>query len=141
MSTRSNIAIKRKDGKVESIYCHWDGYLSYNGKILLEYYTELDKINQLIELGDISSLNKNVVPNGKNDNSVVVAYKRDRNETEVDKKIWNNIEEYFNNLDTIFIEYVYVYNEEESKWYYAETYRGNTLHLLTQQAIEEELNA
>ena len=115
--------------------------MSYNGKILLEYYTELDKINQLIELGDISSLNKNVVPNGKNDNSVVVAYKRDRNETEVDKKIWNNIEEYFNNLDTIFIEYVYVYNEEESKWYYAETYKGNTLHLLTQQAIEEELNA
>ena len=36
MSTRSNIAIKRKNGTVESIYCHWDGYLSYNGKILLK---------------------------------------------------------------------------------------------------------
>ena len=35
MSTRSSIGIKRKDGTIECIYCHSDGYLEYNGKLIL----------------------------------------------------------------------------------------------------------
>ena len=56
MATRSNIAMKTKEGKIVSVYCHWDGYVSNNGKILLENYTDVDKIEALVALGSISSL-------------------------------------------------------------------------------------
>ena len=56
MSTRSRIGIEFENGTVASIYCHWDGYPDNNGVILLEHYQDVEKIKQLIELGDISSL-------------------------------------------------------------------------------------
>jgi hypothetical protein len=56
MATRSNIAMKTQDGKIVSVYCHWDGYVANNGKILLENYTDIDKIEALVALGSISSL-------------------------------------------------------------------------------------
>ena len=62
MSTRSSIAIKRKDGTIESIYCHSDGYLEYNGALLNQYYKDPNKINNLINLGDISCLAMRVNP-------------------------------------------------------------------------------
>lgn len=61
MSTRSRIAFEH-DGKFESIYCHHDGYLSWVGKILQENYTEPSKVQALMELGDISSLGKLILP-------------------------------------------------------------------------------
>ena len=56
MATRSNIAMKTKEGKIVSVYCHWDGYVANNGKILLENYTDIDKIEALVALGSLSSL-------------------------------------------------------------------------------------
>jgi len=56
MATRSNIAMKTAEGKIVSVYCHWDGYVANNGKILLENYTDIDKIEALVALGSISSL-------------------------------------------------------------------------------------
>jgi hypothetical protein len=56
MGTRSTIAIENADGTVTGIYCHWDGYLSNNGRILQESYTDEAKVRELIALGDISSL-------------------------------------------------------------------------------------
>jgi len=56
MGTRSTIAIENADGTVTGIYCHWDGYLSHNGRILAENYTDEATVRELIALGDISSL-------------------------------------------------------------------------------------
>lgn len=56
MSTRSTISIKRADGKYRTIYCHHDGYLEYNGKILINNYKTADRVNALLYLGDLSSL-------------------------------------------------------------------------------------
>ena len=56
MSTRSRIAIQLKDGSVKSIYCHHDGDLDYVGMILFNYYKSYDKVLDLINLGNISSL-------------------------------------------------------------------------------------
>ena len=54
MGTRSRIAVMH--GEVyKSVYCHWDGYLEHNGKILQEYY-DSSKANNLVALGDVSSL-------------------------------------------------------------------------------------
>jgi hypothetical protein len=56
MGTRSTIALEFADGSVQQVYCHWDGYLDHNGRILQEHYSDPFKLRDLIDLGDISSL-------------------------------------------------------------------------------------
>jgi hypothetical protein len=56
MGTRSTIALEFADGTVEQVYCHWDGYLSNNGKILQAHYMDPFKVKQLLALGGFSSL-------------------------------------------------------------------------------------
>jgi len=89
MSTNSNIGIRYENGKIDSIYCHWDGYPEYNGRILNESYNKLEKVQELIELGDISSLRHHIAPVTDNPSNhtfdnphegVTVAYHRDRGE-------------------------------------------------------------
>ena len=46
-----------------NIYCHYDGYLDYNGKILLKYYNTYDKALNLIKRGSISNFERNGNPN------------------------------------------------------------------------------
>ncbi len=60
MATRSTIALEFADGTVEQIYCHWDGYLAHNGKILRDHYSNPFILRDLIDLGDISSLGPNI---------------------------------------------------------------------------------
>lgn len=100
MATRSRIAIESKEGRVKSIYAHWDGYPEHNGKILFEHYQDRDKLTKLIELGSISSL----APEVKTDQphsfdapveGVVVAYGRDRGEEDVEFKFHANAEDFF----------------------------------------------
>lgn len=117
MSTRSNIGIKRKNGNVEVVYCHNDGYLSYNGKMLLDNYQDLDKINSLIDLGDMSYL--------KEDIESTFFYGRDRGEEDTDKRIYDNLKDYLNKVDSLFIEYVYLFDEVKNKWEYTESYFDN----------------
>ena len=57
MGTRSMIAIQNPYNKtVRAVYCHWDGYLEHNGAILQKHYAASPKVNNLIALGDLSSL-------------------------------------------------------------------------------------
>ena len=56
MATRSTIALEFADGTIGQVYCHWDGYLAHNGKMLQEYYSNPFILRDVIDLGDISSL-------------------------------------------------------------------------------------
>ena len=58
MGTRSFIGVMHGD-VCKVVYCHWDGYLSHNGRILQEHYDSA-KANHLVALGDISSLKKDI---------------------------------------------------------------------------------
>ena len=85
MSTRSNIGVLNNDGKVTAIYCHWDGYVEYNGRILAEYYQEIERVKKLISGGDLSSLNKEIEPTAEHSfenpqDDVCVSYYRGRGE-------------------------------------------------------------
>jgi len=60
MATRSTIALEFADGTVQQVYCHWDGYLEHNGKILQEHYSNPFILRDLIDLGAISSLGPKV---------------------------------------------------------------------------------
>ena len=60
MGTRSTIALEFADGTVKQVYCHWDGYLSNNGRILQESYMDPFKDKELVERGAMSSLSADV---------------------------------------------------------------------------------
>ena len=44
MGTRSRIGIQLKDDSILSVYCHWDGYPSFNGRVLREFYNTPEKV-------------------------------------------------------------------------------------------------
>lgn len=120
MATRSNIGILNENGTFEVIYCHYDGYVAHNGKILLESYTKVSKIRKLIALGDISILAHNIGKKTDFDNrdgNQVIAYGRDRGEENVDARVYFSLDEYFEYVDDA-IEYVYVYNVSEKRWFF-----------------------
>jgi hypothetical protein len=58
MSTRSRIGMTMPDGTVQSVYCHHDGYLKHNGLILLECYSDPEKLQELLNLGALSGLGR-----------------------------------------------------------------------------------
>ena len=60
MATRSYIGKRLDDGKIQYVYCHFDGYPSHNGAILTEHYTTEDKIIDLLNLGHMSQLDSEV---------------------------------------------------------------------------------
>lgn len=60
MSTNSTISIQHKDGDIETVYCHWDGYLQHNGQVLYAMYDTPEKVQELINHGDMSSLDINI---------------------------------------------------------------------------------
>jgi hypothetical protein len=102
MATRSRIAIENQDGTVKSIYCHWDGYLSNNGKILFDHF-DREKLEKLIELGDISSLGTST--------ENTVAYCRDRGE-DFHSTGYSSVEDLFELGFESGVEYVYCLNRD-----------------------------
>jgi hypothetical protein len=56
MSTRSRIGLELADESILSVYCHWDGYPSFNGVKLVENFNTREKVSSLIDGGDISAL-------------------------------------------------------------------------------------
>lgn len=60
MATRSTIGVLNTDGSVTAVYCHWDGYPEHNGKILIENYVTEDKVRELVSMGGISSLGRQI---------------------------------------------------------------------------------
>ena len=81
MGTRSRIGVMHGD-KLKSVYCHWDGYLSNNGKILQNHYDSA-KANHLVSLGDLSSLGTTIGEKHDFDTRTdcCTFYGRDRDET------------------------------------------------------------
>lgn len=114
MATRSNIGIIGKtdeDGirSVRYIYCHFDGYPDGVGSTLKNHYTDIDKIEELIEGGDISSLEETLED--------TVFYRRDRGETGTDYELSYikaraelDVKQFKHN------EYLYLYDTEEAEW-------------------------
>lgn len=56
MSTHASITLEKMDGTKTSIYCHYDGYIEWAGIVLQRYYYTVEKIEELLELGDLSQL-------------------------------------------------------------------------------------
>ena len=86
MATRSNIAYKTPEGKIRSVYSHWDGYPEHNGELLRRFYDTQDKVEALVALGSISSLGQDIGDKVDFDDrsthseTGTIAYHRDRGE-------------------------------------------------------------
>ena len=118
MATRSTIGIINKDGSIKSIYCHWDGYVSYVGRILVQNFTR-DKADQLIELGNISSLGSEIGEEHNFDDppdDTCNFYGRDRKEPGNESNEHYNLNQFFRNRKCSGAEYCYVMDLDD-KWY------------------------
>lgn len=123
MGTRSAIAVKHGN-VVKAVYCHWDGYPDYNGRILNNYYQDSVKVNQLISLGDLSSLGANIGEQHSFDERAeylesglakqCTFYGRDRGEEGIEFKTYQNEKEFIENFD-MGQEYMYLY--DNGVWY------------------------
>lgn len=120
MGTRSTIAYYTPEKRIVAIYCHWDGYPSYNGKILQEHYQEARKLAQLIGLGDLSSLGAELGEKHGFDERIdaetladtrCTFYGRDRGEKDVDCKVFNDIPSWLDHYG--WSDYAYLWNGTE----------------------------
>lgn len=121
MSTRSFICAEQSDGSYKGIYCHWDGYLTHNGALLLDYYKDAKKVEDLLAVGDISSLAPNIAPDpvlgehsfdGEHQEGVVIAYGRDRGEKDTAAKTIT-----LEQAKESWCEYMYIFGRD-GKWRY-----------------------
>jgi hypothetical protein len=143
--------------KVKSVYCHWDGYLEHNGKILQEHYDSA-KANHLVALGDLSSLRKDIGekhPFSKFDlatqieqrlheeatENMCTFYGRDRGEKDTEFQVAQTFAEFLEQCDGCAAEYYYIM--KDGVWYVGDTYDGTplskTLTLLTEALVLEKI--
>ena len=139
MGTRSRIGVMHGD-KVKSIYCHWDGYLDFNGRILQEHYDSA-KANNLVALGDLSSLRPNIgekhafsqfeLPADEVEAFKALTenwctfYGRDRGEKGVEFKVAQTFDEFLEQCDNSGAEYYYIMRD--GVWYCGDTYESSPL--------------
>jgi hypothetical protein len=124
---------------VKSIYCHWDGYLEHNGAILQEYYDSA-KANELVSLGNLSSLKPNIGeahPFGyhgsdiskedyeKQFGEMCTFYGRDRGETGTEWKVSHTFEEFLEQVQSCWGEWYYIM--KDGVWYCGNIYNAHPL--------------
>jgi len=133
MATRSYIGIRNTDASVDYIYCHFDGYPEHNGKILTEHYSNINRVNELLNLGDLSVLGQFIgekMDFDKRIRDTCLAYGRDRGESNVDKKNGG--------YDTLItdqsVDYVYVFDGDY--WECHNTYTPELINLYNTASSE-----
>ena len=143
MGTRSRVGVMH--GTVcKSVYCHYDGYLEYTGKLLLDNYDSATA-NQLVALGDNSGVQNSL--EGMN-------FYSDRGETDVSWQVAHTFEEFLEQVDNCGGEYYYIMRDGE--WYagciyeakglvinglvpLADALAANTIEQLTAETTETQI--
>ena len=104
MGTRSRVAVMHGD-VCKSVYCHYDGYLDYTGRILQEHY-DSTRANLLVSLGDNSGVKESVDE---------MNFYKDRGEEDVSYQVAHSFEEFLEQVDRCCGEYYYVMRD--GVWY------------------------
>ena len=136
MGTRSRIGVMHGNN-VKSIYCHWDGYMEHNGRILQNHYDSA-KANNLVALGDMSSLRPELGekhafskydPIGnevrEHNEDWCSFYGRDRGEKDTEWKVATTFDEFLEQCDLCGAEYYYIM--KDGVWYMGDTYDSTPL--------------
>ena len=127
MGTRSTIALEFADGTVEQVYCHWDGYLENNGKILADHYMDPFKVKELVALGGFSSLDTTV------EGTKATAYTQRGEDLDINK--FKDFEDYKANHQ--YEEYEYILRQVDGKavWFVAD---HDNVYVTLEQAIMDQ---
>ena len=104
MGTRSRVAVMHGD-VCKSVYCHYDGYLSYTGEILNKYY-DSTLANALVARGDNSGVKETLEE---------MNFYSDRGEEDVSWQVAHTFEEFLEQVGNCFGEYYYVMRD--GVWY------------------------
>ena len=143
MGTRSRVGVMHGD-VCKSVYCHYDGYLEYTGKLLLDNYDSA-LANQLVALGDNSGVQNSL--EGMN-------FYSDRGETDVSWQVAHSFEEFLEQVHNCGGEYYYIMRDGE--WYagciyeakglvmngltpLADALAANTIEQLTAETTETQI--
>jgi hypothetical protein len=126
------IAIQNPYSKdVRAVYCHWDGYLEHNGSLLQKHYSNSSKVNNLIALGDLSSLRPEIgekhtfsrldstLPEAEYEalyGNMCTFYTRDRGE-DAPFKVFPTLAKAQDYFEGSWCEYLYVYKYKKSDDY------------------------
>ena len=155
MGTRSRIGVMHGD-VVKSIYCHYDGYLEHNGRILQEYYNSA-KANNLVALGDLSCLRPSIGEKHafsqfeleemdreefvRTTEDWCTFYGRDRGEEGVDFVVAHTFAAFLDQVEASGAEYYYIMRD--GMWYCGSPDKGSRLVALTEAlaAIQETEHA
>lgn len=124
MYVKSYICREDSDGSYYGIFCLNKGWLEHNGAILIDNYTDKQKVNELLGLGDIFELEKNVNPdpsyphctNGERQEDVTIAYARDCGAT----KNYHARMIKVNEVKNMEFAYIYVFGQD-GRWRYLNT--------------------
>ena len=109
MGTRSRVAVMH--GNVcKSVYCHYDGYLSYTGEILNRHY-DSTLANALVSRGDNSGVKETLEE---------MNFYMDRGETDVSWQVSHTFEEFLEQVEGCGGEYYYVM--KDGVWYAGAVY-------------------
>lgn len=120
MSTRSMIARQYEDGSFRAVYAHWDGYPEHNGRMLLSHYSDMDKLNSLLDEGDISCLRDRVgekhdfgefgLSDTAKENDWTTFYGRDRGEEGCEACTYSTVDEMIAAAKERWAIYLYVFD-------------------------------
>ncbi|HSI42018.1 MAG TPA: hypothetical protein VLA00_15860 [Xanthobacteraceae bacterium] len=138
MGTRSDIIVHRADGTWARIYCHWDGYLEHNGRILFDQYTSQDQAEALVALGSLSKLGPEIgvkhpfdsprpwtdatdAEHRRKYGKMCTAYGRDRGEKDVSADVGETLHAVWPPEDT-WTEFTYVW--DAGKWWVGDPDEG-----------------
>jgi hypothetical protein len=98
MSTHSAIGYQNRKDDIHVIYCHYDGYPSHVGRLLVQHWNSMSKCNQLVYNGAIRSFEQNGDVDRFND-----------------EQGYENYESVQEIIDSGF-DYCYLFNEDTGRW-------------------------
>lgn len=121
MTTRSFIGLEQDNGKYLVSLCICDGYLTRNGALLFDHYTNKEKLEELLALGKLSFLDIHVHPYSdspphsykKPHYYTTIAYGRDVGEQEYEPAKELTIEEIEQEIEAdMCLEFIYLFGKD-----------------------------
>jgi hypothetical protein len=135
MATRARIGIQLPDGSIRAAYQHWDGYPGGLGYKLIDHWTNPEKVQKAIELGNASTWNQIIGEkcdfddrNAESHDVQNIYYGRDRGEKDQGAHTYKNESEYLQEGFHSGEEYIYLLKDTGVKdplgkalgeWFYA----------------------
>ena len=135
MATRARIGIQLPDGRIKAAYQHWDGYPGGLGYKLIDHWTNPEKVQKAIELGNASTWGQIIGDeidfddrNNEMHDVQNIYYGRDRGEKDQGAHTYKNESEYLQEGFSSGEEYIYLMKDTgvkdplgkaQGEWFYA----------------------